>query len=236
MEAQAGLYRFLREVDTGRGQRDSSPFWTQYLDSMRSPVVREWAKWCWTGRGGHCRPCCAPTPDRSRSGRGNSPGVPAVYTGTGRPAGGTALAGAAALHPVSAGDGQPLTACLCCAPCPSSAGILLKIYQALGQNWEAGGQPALCSGMQARGRGRALRPGAGTADRPGVVGRHAGGPSGEQCGTLWQLEMWDIKVIGADSQVLDSEVPVRQILEQLIARTGIPPLSAGSVLVRPQNG
>ena len=37
----------------------------------------------------------------------------------------------------------------------------------------------------------------------------------------------DIKVIGADNQVLDSEVPVRQILEQLIARTGIPPFMLG---------
>ena len=37
----------------------------------------------------------------------------------------------------------------------------------------------------------------------------------------------DIKVIGADSQVLDSEVPVRQILEQLVARTGIPPFLLG---------
>ena len=37
----------------------------------------------------------------------------------------------------------------------------------------------------------------------------------------------DIKVIGADNQVLDSEVPVRQILEQLVARTGIPPFLLG---------
>ncbi|MCQ4772004.1 serine/threonine protein phosphatase, partial [Intestinimonas massiliensis] len=37
----------------------------------------------------------------------------------------------------------------------------------------------------------------------------------------------DIKVIGADNQVLDSEVPVRQILEQLIAKTGIPPFLLG---------
>ena len=37
----------------------------------------------------------------------------------------------------------------------------------------------------------------------------------------------DIKAIGADNQVLDSEVPVRQILEQLIARTGIPPFMLG---------
>ena len=37
----------------------------------------------------------------------------------------------------------------------------------------------------------------------------------------------DIKVIGADNQVLDSEVPVRQILEQLIAKRGIPPFLLG---------
>ena len=37
----------------------------------------------------------------------------------------------------------------------------------------------------------------------------------------------DIKVIGADGQILDSEVPVRQIVEQLIARTGIPPFLLG---------
>ena len=37
----------------------------------------------------------------------------------------------------------------------------------------------------------------------------------------------DIKVIGADSPILDSEVPVRQILEQLVARTGIPPFMLG---------
>ena len=37
----------------------------------------------------------------------------------------------------------------------------------------------------------------------------------------------EIKVIGADNQVLDSEAPVRQILEQLVAKTGIPPFMLG---------
>ena len=37
----------------------------------------------------------------------------------------------------------------------------------------------------------------------------------------------DIKVIGADNQVLDSESPVRQILEQLIAKTSVPPFLLG---------
>ena len=37
----------------------------------------------------------------------------------------------------------------------------------------------------------------------------------------------EIKVIGADGPILDSETPVRQILEQLIAKTGLPPFMLG---------
>ena len=37
----------------------------------------------------------------------------------------------------------------------------------------------------------------------------------------------DIKVIGADNQLFDTEVPVRQILEQLIAKLSVPPFLLG---------
>ena len=37
----------------------------------------------------------------------------------------------------------------------------------------------------------------------------------------------DIRVIGADAPILDSQVPVRQILEQVVAKTGIPPFMLG---------
>ena len=36
-----------------------------------------------------------------------------------------------------------------------------------------------------------------------------------------------IKVIGADNQVLDSQVPVRQMLEQIVAKLGVPPFLLG---------
>ena len=36
-----------------------------------------------------------------------------------------------------------------------------------------------------------------------------------------------IKVIGGEAPILDSEVPVRQILEQLVAKTGLPPFLLG---------
>ena len=35
----------------------------------------------------------------------------------------------------------------------------------------------------------------------------------------------DIKVIGADNQLPDSELPVREMLEQIVAKLGIPPVS-----------
>lgn len=37
----------------------------------------------------------------------------------------------------------------------------------------------------------------------------------------------DIKVIGADNQLIDSQVPVRQMLEQIVAKLGIPPFLLG---------
>ncbi|MBP0979368.1 MAG: serine/threonine protein phosphatase [Oscillospiraceae bacterium] len=37
----------------------------------------------------------------------------------------------------------------------------------------------------------------------------------------------DIKVIGSDNQILDTNIPVRQMLEQIVAKTGIPPFLLG---------
>jgi len=37
----------------------------------------------------------------------------------------------------------------------------------------------------------------------------------------------DIKVIGADNRMIASEVPVRQMLEQIVAKLGIPPFMLG---------
>lgn len=36
-----------------------------------------------------------------------------------------------------------------------------------------------------------------------------------------------IKVIGADNQILDSQVPVKQLLEQIVAKLGVPPFLLG---------
>ena len=36
-----------------------------------------------------------------------------------------------------------------------------------------------------------------------------------------------VKVIGADNNVLNSEIPVKQLLEQIVAKTGLPPYMLG---------
>lgn len=109
---------------------------------------------------------------------------------------------------------------------PFLAGVLLKIYQAIGQNWERAGNL-----------------------RFAVVCKPAPGEEAfaqERCNEIaqeWSAAMqagkegiirdfvavgdMDIHVIGADGPILDSQVPVRQILEQLVSRTGIPPFMLG---------
>ena len=106
--------------------------------------------------------------------------------------------------------------------------ILLKIYQAVGMNWERMGNVRFAV---------VYKPGDSPLDQSMAQERS------RQIAREWSAAMQagkdgsvrdfvavgdvDIKVIGADNQILDSEVPVRQILEQLIARTGIPPFLLG---------
>jgi hypothetical protein len=111
---------------------------------------------------------------------------------------------------------------------PFLADILLKILNCIGVNWERAGNVRFAVTYRPQGD---------------VLDRACAGERAEQIAAEWSAAMQsgkngavrdfvavgdvDIRVIGADGQVLDSEVPVRQILEQLIARTGIPPFMLG---------
>ena len=109
---------------------------------------------------------------------------------------------------------------------PFLAGILLKIFQATGQNWERAGNLRFAV---------VCKPG---EDEGAFVQERCRQIAGEwseamQAGRAGQVRDFvavgdvDVKVIGADGPILDSQVPVRQILEQLVARTGIPPFMLG---------
>ena len=111
---------------------------------------------------------------------------------------------------------------------PYLTGILLNIYQAMGMNWERMGNvrfavvykpgDAPLEQSMAQERSRQIAREWSAAMEAGRDGRVR---------DFVAVGDVDIKVIGADNQVLDSEVPVRQILEQLVARTGIPPFLLG---------
>ena len=103
----------------------------------------------------------------------------------------------------------------------------MKIYQTLGSNWERAGNvrySVICKGGE-------------DMDAAAVQER------GRQVAQEWSKAMEDgkngtvrdfvavgdveIKVIGGEAPILDSQIPVRQILEQLVAKTGLPPFLLG---------
>ncbi len=106
---------------------------------------------------------------------------------------------------------------------PFIADILMKIFKTIGENWQHAGNiryavtynPPADSALQAD-------------------------SAAEEIASAWQKAMstdsvmdfvavGDVKVsvIGADSKVLDSSVPVRELLEQIVAKTGMPPYMLG---------
>ncbi len=111
---------------------------------------------------------------------------------------------------------------------PFLTDILLKIYNSIGINWERAGnvrfavtykpQNDIVDKAYARERAELIAHEWSAAMQSGKDG---------SVRDFVAVGDVDVKVIGADGQVLDSEAPVRQILEQLVARTGIPPFMLG---------
>ena len=111
---------------------------------------------------------------------------------------------------------------------PFLSDILLKIYHTLGVNWERAGNVRYAV---------VCKPTGDSFERTAAAS-HA-----ETIAREWSAAMQDskngvvrdfvavgdvsVKVIGADGPILDSEIPVRQILEQLVAKTGLPPFLLG---------
>lgn len=223
--AQLGLNRFLATVDTGRGQQGIQSFLDQYLDCMLT---------CGQGVGEMVLDpqgksiaavlCADPALVEIREGDSPLDFRLCVRENGGEP---KELPWQQLLlftpfqpeaeHPYGVSMLRSM---------PFLTGILLKIYQALGQNWERVGNLRFA-----------------VVCKPDENSPLSAQERGEQVASQWSQAMQssrqgavrdfvavgdvDIKVIGADNQILDSEVPVRQILEQLVAKTGIPPFLLG---------
>lgn len=223
--AQQGLNRFLATVDTGRGQQGLQSFLDQYLDCMLT---------CGQGVGEMVLDpqgktiaallCADPALVEIREGDSPLDFRLCVREDGGQP---KELPWQQLLlftpfqpeaeHPYGVSMLRSM---------PFLTGVLLKIYQALGQNWERVGNLRFA-----------------VVCKPDENSPLSAQERGEQVASQWSQAMQssrqgavrdfvavgdvDIKVIGADNQILDSEVPVRQILEQLVAKTGIPPFLLG---------
>ena len=110
---------------------------------------------------------------------------------------------------------------------PFLADILLKIYNTIGSNWERAGNlrySVICKG------GENLDPVTAQERGKAVAEQWAKAMEDGKNGTVRDFVAVgdvEIKVIGGEAPLLDSEVPVRQILEQLVAKTGLPPFLLG---------
>ena len=109
---------------------------------------------------------------------------------------------------------------------PFVSNILMKIYNTIGINWERVGNVrfAVTYKPQNDAVDRAY-----AKDRAQQVAREWSDAmqSGNEIRDFVAVGDVSIKAIGADNQILDSEVPVRQMLEQIVAKTGLPPFMLG---------
>ena len=221
--AQEGLDRFLRTVPVGRGQRGIQSFLDQYLDSM---IVcgRAVGEIVPARDGRDVAAVLCGDVGRVEIREGDSPldFSLCVRDSTGRVRE-LERQDLLLFTPFQPEAGAPYGASML-RSMPFLADILLKIFEATGKNWERMGNvrfAVVCKGEN----------GALAQERCTQVAREwsaamQAGRDGSVRDFVCAGDV-EIRTIGADNQVLDSEVPVRQILEQLVAKTGIPPFLLG---------
>lgn len=219
-QAQARLRRFLREVPVGRGQYGIDCFLSAYLDSLLTygRSVGEMV----VSDGILCAVCWGDvTRVHVQEGAGPLDFALGVYeNGTLRALPYQELLLFSAWNPEPQNPyGVSLFRSM-----PFLTDILLKIYNTIGVNWERAGNVRYSV---------VYRPKDGSVDDGAA----------EQMAREWAAAMQEnrsgavrdfvavgdveIKVIGADGQILDAETPIRQIMEQLVAKTGLPPFLLG---------
>lgn len=111
---------------------------------------------------------------------------------------------------------------------PALSGILLRIYECIGQNFDRAGNVRYAVTYKPTGdQGDMVY----TRERAQQIAREwADGMNSAKYGQVKDFVAVgdvDIKVIGAENQFFDTNVPVRQLLEQLVAKLSIPPFLLG---------
>lgn len=111
---------------------------------------------------------------------------------------------------------------------PAFAGVLMRIYECVGQNFERAGNIRYAV---------TYRPSSDSADmayageRAQVIAREwADGMQAARNGEIRDFVSVgdvDIKVIGAEGEMPSTEIPVRQLLEQMLSKLSVPPFLLG---------
>ena len=224
-EATQALSEFLRTVNCGRGQRGIHSFLSGYLDSLLTygraigeMVVsgRDFSALCWGDvssvqiqEGDSPLEYLICAPDQNGSMR------PLPYPHL------------LLFTPLNPEPSNPYGVSLF-RSMPFLADILLKIYHTIGKNWERAGNVRYSV---------VYKPTGDSFERSQAAAQ------AELMAKEWSCAMQEsksgvvrdfvavgdvsVKVIGSDGQILDSEIPVRQILEQLVSKTGLPPFMLG---------
>lgn len=119
-------------------------------------------------------------------------------------------------------DGQSVLRGL---PCISA--VLMRVYQCIGQNFDRVGNVRYAvtyrpsdSGEMTFAKERAQQ----------IAKEWSDGMNAMRCGEVRDFVAVgdvDIKVIGADNQIIDTEIPVRQLMEQIVAKLSVPPFLLG---------
>ena len=225
--AEQGLRQFLREVPVGRGQRGINAFLDCYLDSLLT-CGRAVGEIVPDAEGREIAAVLCADVSQVEVREGDNPlecclcGVDAC--GRSVP---LAFQELLLFTPLNPEAEHPYGVSML-RSMPYLTGLLLKIYDAMGKNWDRCGNVRFAV---------VYKPQDGELDRGAAQER------AEQIAEEWSRAMQEgrngsvrdfvsvgdvsIKAIGADNQILDSETLVRQILEQLVAKTGLPPFMLG---------
>lgn len=222
--AQEALNRFAAEVPVGASSVGLTAFAGQYLDSLL----------CYGNAVGEVvltRDCegiaglYLPPLSHLTFLQGESPLDAVICTGEGknrRPLPCPELVHFTALHPAPGEiTGQSLLSGL-----PAISRVLLQIYSAIGKNFERMGNLRYAVTYHpAPGDQTDAAAVAGEISREWSAAMQAAADG--EIRDFVAVGDVDIKVIGADNQFIATEVPVRQLLEQIVAKLGLPPFWLG---------
>ncbi len=225
-QAERELHEFLRTVETGRGQKGFNSFLDCYLDSMLvcGRAVGEIVP---SSDGREIAALLCAKVEQVEIREGDSPLDFALCSYANGRLAPLPHQDLLLFTPLSPETDNPYGVSLL-RSMPFLSELLMKIYYAMGQNWERCGNVRFAVTYKPQGEDLDRATAQERAEQIAQEWSDAmqQSRSGQVCDFVSVGDV-SIRTIGADNQIPDSETSVRQILEQLVAKTGLPPFMLG---------